>query len=161
MAVRQQKRFTYRAVNQLPHRHIIPQQPHHLPREHRPSNVPEQPRGVRRSAFRLHFCGLRSEEAIDDGRESAAGVRNDPFERCEVGESLCYGEVHEGACCFEVEFDDAFGVEGWVGAGEAAVGGAEAGSGRVDEDGSAFGGGVGEGEEGFEDVVAEIVAFVV
>jgi hypothetical protein len=31
----------------------------------------------------------------------------------------------------------------------------------VDEDGGAFGGGVGVGEEGFEDGVAEIVAFVV
>jgi hypothetical protein len=29
---------------------------------------------------------------------------------------LCYCEVHERARGFEVEFDDAFGVEGWVGA---------------------------------------------
>lgn len=31
----------------------------------------------------------------------------------------------------------------------------------MDEDGRVFGGAVGEGEEGFEDDVAEIVAFVV
>jgi hypothetical protein len=31
----------------------------------------------------------------------------------------------------------------------------------VDEDGRVFGGGVGEGEEGVEDDIAEIVAFVV
>lgn len=91
-------------------------------------------------------------------------MRNEPFERGEVGESLRYSEIHECARGFEVEFDDAFGIEGWVGAGEAqaAVGGdAEAGSSGVDEDGSVFGRGVGEGEEGLEDDVAEIVAFVI
>lgn len=92
-------------------------------------------------------------------------MRNEPFERGEVGESLRYSEIHERARGFEVEFDDAFGVEGWVGAGEAqaTVGGdgAEAGSGGVDEEGRVFGGSVGEGEEGFEDDIAEIVAFVV
>jgi hypothetical protein len=44
-------------------------------------------------------------------------VRNEPFERGEIDESLRDGEVHERARGFEVEFDDAVGVEGWVGAG--------------------------------------------
>ena len=46
-------------------------------------------------------------------------MRDEPFERGEVGESLRDSEIHERARGFEVEFDNAFGVESWVGAGEA------------------------------------------
>jgi hypothetical protein len=112
------KHFTYRPINNLPNRHTHPQQPPNLPRKHRPRNIPKQPRRINRSTPSLHIHRLRCKEPIDNRRKRPSSVRNDPFQRCEIDQSLCYSEVHEGARCFEVEFDDAFGVERWVCAGE-------------------------------------------
>lgn len=84
-----------------------------------------------------------------------------PLERREVDQRPRQREIHECARRFEVEFDEAFGVEGWVCADQAAVGGAQTRACGVDEDGRAVGGGVEGGEEGFEGAGAEVVAFVV
>lgn len=109
---------TYRPINNLPNPDPNSQQPPNLPRKHRPRNIPPQPPRKRLPTPALHLHRLRCQKPIDCRRESPSSVRNDPFERGEIDQSLRDGEVHEGACCFEVEFDYAGGVEGWVCAGE-------------------------------------------
>lgn len=159
---------TYRSINHPPHRHIKRQQPPHLPRKHRPRRIPPKPGGERRSTPSLQLRRLSRQETIDGRRERPASMRHQPPERSEIDQSLREREVHERARGLEVEFDDAFGVDGWVCADqfEAAVGvgfmGAQARAGGVDEDGRrAGGGGVEGGEEGFESCAAEVDAFVV
>jgi len=136
------KSNTYRPIQQLSNRHTIAQQPQNLPWENRTSNVPEKTCSVRLSALRLELRRLRREETVFDSRKRTAGVWDNPFQRSEIDDRLGQSEIHERARRLEVEFDQAFGVKCWVCADQTAVGGVEAGTSWVDEDGRWVGGGV-------------------